>query len=149
MPWLNLEHLVTAQEEQKWPHEFNTCLFIKEFKNMKVCITNFQKQVFKGKLLGEKVNKYFPLTQRRQKTLIFFSAIFKSASRQRLLSDPCLLFVCLENCEKSWWSSVCNGVSSCCNALLKVDLSAISYKAIRTKKRRNNASYKISCKTNS
>ena len=39
--------------------------------------------------------KHFPFAERRQKTFVFFSAIFKSVSRQRLLSDPCLLLVCL------------------------------------------------------
>ena len=46
---------------------------------MKVCITNCLKEVFKGEFLEKKGENYFPLAQRRQKTLIFFSAIFKSA----------------------------------------------------------------------
>ena len=72
---------------------------------------NFVQQIFNNKYLKVncwrgKVKHYSPLGQRRHKTFIFFSTIFKSVSRQRLLSDPCLLFVCSRDFGRLDWSKL-------------------------------------------
>ena len=61
---------------------------------MKVCITNFQKQVFKGKLLGGKGGKLFSISSKEAENFHFLLRHFQKCLTPEIVVKP-MPFVCL------------------------------------------------------